>query len=703
MLSLSSSGDRLAPRHAIVLAHGSSRAEQRFVPDVDVKRATSVLAVHARQGFHPALVSMAGSAERPLLAFVLERTSLASWLLPPQPFRDRDFFLNKLAKDPNVGLLVDLAVAGAPVDDLGTGLVVAGVFVPQTAPRVAWAVHLERVDEGAWRDLQQVRTLETVARPVVAIPIRGDDGARWVASVWHDRVLSPWPTPDPFAPARRFECLEIATASFTQPVDQEIVGVATTRDGAQAITLLGESALERQFLISTTVASAERPTTVPSSASPLADRHPLDRWMRDYLGTSGARHAQLVVVRQGRLSFARAYTYAEAGYPVATLDHAFRLGSVSKALTTMALLPALRQRDIPIDQPIASLLELPEDAPPLLRRITFRHLLTHDAGFRTFIDIQPDEPDNPLSESNLTARLHGAPRVARPGELSALLRIQRDESIFARTPGSGTEEDYSNEAFILLGELLSKLELGRFDGFEQVISEALFARAGIRVGARGAAMAAGRKGAVARLESPAHPIHPTWARDRFDEDAGPTLTPYTCNGPFLGAAAGLCVPLVWVARVLALLGPHRDQVSLWKPMDAERALSPATPGSRGAHGVYVGGSGWWTFHSARRAGRAPVPERYRRIHHNGRLDGCAALLVHQMRILPADEPSTNLDGPGTLSLVMATNQLGPLYDEPHARQLFDILRDLEGSDGWDEQDLFAHTDSASSTHILEKS
>lgn len=209
---------------------------------------------------------------------------------------------------------------------------------------------------------------------------------------------------------------------------------------------------------------------------------------------------------------------------------------------------------------------------------------------------------------------------------------------------------------------------------------------------------------MARRESPAHPIHPTWTIDRFEDAREPlTLTPYACNGPFLGAAAGLCVPLVWVARVLARLGPHRDQVSLWKPMDAERALSPAAPGSRGAHGVYVGGSGWWTFHSATRVGGAPVPEPYRRIHHNGRLDGCAALLVHQMRILPAGASHANVQGPGTLSLVMATNQLGPLYDEPHARQLFDILRDLEGSAGWDEEDLFAHIDCASSAPLVEKS
>ncbi len=114
---------------------------------------------------------------------------------------------------------------------------------------------------------------------------------------------------------------------------------------------------------------------------------------------------------------------------------------------------------------------------------------------------------------------------------------------------------------------------------------------------------------------------------------------------------------------------------------AELAATPAAPGSRQGHGVHVTEPGWWTFRPS--GGGAPATARVLRIHHNGRLDGGAALMIHQM---PADAQDDARDL--TLSVAAAFNVLGPLYEDPHGRQLMSLLRQLEGTPGWGHEDLF---------------
>lgn len=711
IVALSSYASGGATRHATVWRADPRAPEQRFEPDVEAGRAAGVLARHAREGFHPVLIGMVGPADRPVIAFVLERRAPdapAPWFAPPRPFRDArgTLFVERAAagRPIDAAYPCSLAVAGAPEDASGAGLVVAGVWAPAPPTRVAWAVHLDAVDgpDGAWRERWEPRALEAVARPVQAIPITSSSGARWMLSLWHDRPITPWPAPDPFARTRRFTADEaLGSAAIAQRIadrrdgsDQRVIalGAGHGPDGTRFIALYGEPGrdepLERRFVA--VEPGDDAPARIADAATPDAD-HPLDRWALQHMRETGARHGQLVVVRGRRLAFARAYTYAEAGYPVARLDDAMRLGSVSKALTAAALLAAIDRRGLDggVDARVVSadLLDRDGRASPRLAAVTLRHLLAHDAGLRSFVDVGPDEPQNPLSEHRLTELLDGARGPARPGQLAERLRARPDDEAFTRAPGGGAAArlDYSNEGFILLGEILARIARGSFDAYEQTIIDALLRPAGVEPGARGCLLGAGRRRAWERRESPAHPSSPTWVAKRFpgdDLDEGPlALAPYDDNGPFLGGAAGWSVPLVWIARVLAALGPRAGGSGLWQREHADLAASPAAPGSRQGLGFFRGEPGWWTFRST---GGAPLTLRVTRLHHNGRLDGGAALLIHQM---PEDPQDDALDA--TLSVAVAFNLLGPLYDDPHGRQLYSILRQLEGSPGWDTRDLFS--------------
>lgn len=718
LVSISSYGAAGDPRHATIWAAAGDDPDQRFEPDVEAGRATSLLAQHAREGFHPALVGMTGTTERPVLAIVLERAkpgAPVATLALPQPFRDERGTLFVAHAGGEGRFLCSIAAVGTPLDDRGAGLLVAGVWAPQPPVRIAWAVHLDAVDarDACWRDRWEPRTLETVARPVMAIPLLSSAGARWVLSLWHDRILEPWPTPDPFlAGAPRFTADEVLGAVALADAiegrraleDRRVValGAGVGPEGTRFVALYGspgtEATLDRRFVA---VAPGEEPPasvtlheTAPCKRKipATAGDHPLDRWALDHMRETGARHGQLVVVRGRRLAFARAYTFAEAGYPVARLDDAMRLGSVSKALTTAALFRAIDRVGLRdgVDARVVGpgLLGFAEgEGPPRLAAVTLRHLLTHDAGLCSNADLAPEQPKNPLCEQRLGALLGDVGSPARPGWLSRGLRELHDDEAFVRTPGSGgaSRRDYSNEGFMLLGEILARLEQGSGEAYEATVVRALLVPAGVDPGARGCLLGAGRRRARARREAPAHPTNPTWARKRFaddDIDEGPiVLAPYADNGPFIGGAAGWCVPLVWLARVLAALGPRSDGSSLWQRRHAELAATPAAPGSRYGHGVHLGEPGWWTLRPSGRG--APLILRVERFHHNGRLEGGAALLVHQV---PTDARDDALDA--TLSIAAAFNVLGPLYEDPHGRRLLSLVQKLEGSPGWDTEDLF---------------
>ena len=666
LAGLSSHEDGGAVLHATVWAPLAEGVEQLFEPDLPASRLAPVLAKRAREGFHPSLVAMVGPSSRPTLALVLERRAgeeggggARPLLLPPSPFRDARglLFASAGARQLPGGYVKSLAAAGSPA---AGDLRVAAVWAPAPpeAP-IAWAVHLDPLpDAGArWEDLLEVRTLASAACPIQVLPLRSE-GRHWVLSLWHDRVVEPWPRPDPFA--------------------RRVFAGAPGR----------EAPLPRVF-------SADGPR-VPRSTD---DEHPLDAWAREHMRATGARHGQLVVVRGRKLAFARAYTYAEEGYPKATLDHAFRLGSVSKALTSVALLAALRRRALPLgaDTPVAApeLLDLaPGQGPPWLAEVTLRHLLSHDAGLRTFVGFAPQDLQNPLSEARILALLRSPARAAAPGQLGEALRSMRSNEAFARRPGGGdgARFDYSNEGFILLGELLARLAGEGPGGYERALERLLLAPAGVdaeELERRGCLFAAGRARALERGESPAHASSPTWAEKRFAGDSideGPlVLAPYADNGPFLGGAAGLSMPLVWVARVLAglALGPRApgERPALWTREDAELAGTRQDPRSHHGLGVHAGEEGYWTTRATPRD--PPVSLRVMRLHHAGRIEGGSSLLVHQM---PADPRDDALDA--SLGVAVAFNRLGPLHDEPHGRRLFGILRKLEGTPGWADTDCF---------------
>jgi CubicO group peptidase (beta-lactamase class C family) len=139
------------------------------------------------------------------------------------------------------------------------------------------------------------------------------------------------------------------------------------------------------------------PRTFDSNGSPDLTLdptlQPFQTNMKDFMLKHGVRAATLAVAKDGRLVFARAYTWAEVqgGYPTTTPFDRFRIGSVSK-LFTMVLACKLEENGVLYlaDQLINDLASPPMPGDPDFVRITLRDLIAHRSGLPRSADDPPD-------------------------------------------------------------------------------------------------------------------------------------------------------------------------------------------------------------------------------------------------------------------------------------------------------------------------
>ncbi len=117
------------------------------------------------------------------------------------------------------------------------------------------------------------------------------------------------------------------------------------------------------------------------------------------------------------------------GEPV-EVDTRFRLGSLTKPFTAMAILRLVDRGELDLEDPIAAFREgVPEGD-----RITLRHLLTHTSGLPDVLDIEGwwEMADQVWDTDELLDEVFALPLLAEPGEAW----------------------NYSNAGYMLLGEVL---------------------------------------------------------------------------------------------------------------------------------------------------------------------------------------------------------------------------------------------------------
>lgn len=173
----------------------------------------------------------------------------------------------------------------------------------------------------------------------------------------------------------------------------------------------------------------------------VAQPRDIDALFADYTG-SGVPGASVIVIRDGRVIYRHAYGTADLEHGVAaTTTTSYRLASLTKQFTAMAVMLLVRDGRLRYDQRVRDL--LPE-LPPATAGVTIRHLLNHTSGVLDYEDLIPDTQTVQVSD----------------GDVLRLL-ASRDSVVFP----AGTRYRYSNSGYCLLAlvvERVSGVEFARF-------------------------------------------------------------------------------------------------------------------------------------------------------------------------------------------------------------------------------------------------
>ena len=205
--------------------------------------------------------------------------------------------------------------------------------------------------------------------------------------------------------------------------------------------------ISRRQFVAAVAATAFGAAFAEGSETPLK---PLDDLMTGFLEKHKLPGASLAVGRGGRVLYARGFGWAdvEAKKRVEP-DSLFRLASISKSITAVAVMRAVEQRKLSLDDKLLPRLGkiVPTEIPDARwRDITLRHLLQHTGGW------DREKSFDPMFRAVPFAQELGVDPPAKPEHI---IRVMLKKPLDF-TPGE--RYAYSNFGYCLLGRVLEQLD-----------------------------------------------------------------------------------------------------------------------------------------------------------------------------------------------------------------------------------------------------
>ena len=216
----------------------------------------------------------------------------------------------------------------------------------------------------------------------------------------------------------------------------------------------------RTFLRSATLAllpGVLPPRLAAADDPPLA---PFDRLMTGFLKDHQVPGGSLAITRNGKLIYSRGFGLAsvEKKTPVEP-DSLFRIASVSKPLTAVAVLQLVERKKLRLDEPVLKYVALkPHLAPdakydPRWEKITVRHCLQHRGGW------DRDKSYDPIAIPGKIAAALGTKPPVPPADVVRYMMGQPLDF------DPGERFAYSNLGYLLLGRLIESASGQRYEAF----------------------------------------------------------------------------------------------------------------------------------------------------------------------------------------------------------------------------------------------
>ena len=384
-------------------------------------------------------------------------------------------------------------------------------------------------------------------------------------------------------------------------------------------------------------------------AGTLSIAEAFDREVEPFMSARGVPGGALAVVKDRRLVYARGYGAAVQA------DSLFRIASLSKPITAVAVMKLIEDGKLELDRRAFDivraepLLAGDAKADPRLREITIRQLLQHTGGW------DREKSFDPMFRSRAIAKAAG---VAAPAMPDAIIRYMLGQPLDF---DPGTRYAYSNFGYCVLGRVIEKIT-GR--QYEEFVRAEILAPMGIRKMRIGASL----DGRQAPGEVRYHQAGDGVGESVFDDGK---MTPFPYGGfclEAMDAHGGWIASAVDLARFAAALDDPEHCPVLKKESLAKMDEPPAAPVSRREDGKLADSyyaCGW----SVRPVGKDGAANYW----HNGSLPGTATLLVRRW------------DG---LSWAVLFNQRSDDSSLPDAAIDPALHRAADATGEWPSEDLF---------------
>lgn len=144
----------------------------------------------------------------------------------------------------------------------------------------------------------------------------------------------------------------------------------------------------------------------------------------------------VLIAQDGKPFYHKAFGLADREKGIANkLNTKFDIGSMNKTFTRVVILQLVEEGKLKLKDKLSKI--LPEFSDKIFSKITVSHLLNHTAGFGDYY-MSPGFFDAPIEEKNIE---------------SLVKRIRQMPLLFK----PGTENEYSNSGYILLGAIIEKI------------------------------------------------------------------------------------------------------------------------------------------------------------------------------------------------------------------------------------------------------
>jgi CubicO group peptidase (beta-lactamase class C family) len=426
-LSLSVYGPTSAPLYVAVMIKRPVVVAQRDWPKLTADQFQQTFDEQAKLGYGPVMIAATGSFSDPLFAAVFQPQNpipLTHHRLHSGDASDLGTIqgMNKKAK--SRGLILHWASSYGDAGNPGF----AAIWVPNTS-HVLWN-NDGVLDHAATHQARFNAETSAWCRPAF-VTLDGDD--RYM-SLFVDNEIGPWVARHNMTPDGYQTEFDTWTRKSFFPICVQAAGSSASSARFAALFVQSEDTIAKQFQATGPVANTD-----------------IDNVIREAMTDSPVRNASLAIVNGTKLVYARGYTMAEPDWPVVQPTTFFRMASVSKTVTALAVFQLIETGKLKLSDKLQDILQLktPSGGAPADSRfgsITIQHLLEHKSGL------------NPDAFNNGPAVMQAFVQTGHPASLPVTAPMT--DSYIASlgmvdTPGSS--QVYNGCGHYLLGRVVAHL------------------------------------------------------------------------------------------------------------------------------------------------------------------------------------------------------------------------------------------------------